>query len=88
MPDRSERVEEFEAARRRAADAHEAVGDAEDDLAVAEAQAAVEAEGSTRRADANERVTRAERAWLERQTDAEDASVAREAARDRIDHDA
>jgi hypothetical protein len=88
VSDRGERAEELEAARRKAAAAHEAVGDAEDDLAAAEAKAAVEAEGSIRRGDADARVEDAERAWLERQTDAQDATVARDALRDADDRDA
>jgi hypothetical protein len=88
VSDRGERAEAFEAARRKAAAAHEAVGDAEDGLAAAEAEAATEAEGSSRRDDAEGRVARAELDWLERQTDAQDASVARDALRDEIDRDA
>jgi hypothetical protein len=81
VEDRGEGADVFRAAQRAAAVAHEAVGDAEDDLAVAEAEAALEKEGSSDRDVADERVAHAERAWLQRQTDAQDASVAREEAR-------
>jgi hypothetical protein len=76
MHDPDDRNEAFEAARDAADAAHDAVGDAEDELV----DAARDQESGASGADA--RVARAERDWLDRQTDAETASRTRERARD------
>jgi hypothetical protein len=81
---RDQRVERFEAARRDAEAAHDAVGDAEDELVAADrARKDAGSDGEIRAADA--RLVRAESDWLDRQTEAEHASRTREQERGRLD---
>jgi len=75
--------DEFEVAHRAADAAHNAVGDAEDELVAAEdARAGAGGSGESQLADA--RVVQAEADWLDRQTEAERATRERERARGRL----
>jgi|1186.fasta_scaffold79951_2 hypothetical protein len=77
------REEQFEDARRVADAAHDAVGDAEDELVAAE-DARADADGAGESQVADERMVQAEADWLDRQTAAEQATREREVARDRL----
>jgi hypothetical protein len=84
MEQPDQRVERFENARHVAETAHDAVGDAEDELVAANrARQEAGSDGEARTADA--RMSRAEADWLDRQTEAEHASRAREEERERLD---
>jgi hypothetical protein len=75
--------DQFESARRAADAAHNAVGDAEDELVAAE-DARADAGGPAESQLADARLTQAEADWLDRQTEAERATRERERARGRL----
>jgi hypothetical protein len=74
------RKQQFEDARRAADAAHDAVGDAEDELVAAEGARAA-AGGPAESQLAETRMVQAEADWLDRQTTAERATRERERAR-------